>query len=354
MAVSWYSPSSILTPGGVAAGLSDLGQVIASAPERQAQIQRQMEADARAKRDQAIQEIQLGGGYSGTDEGLAGIAEQQRKEREAVALQRKIASDSAAASLRDLNERMSYRPVEQALASGVIPQGTGAMLRPDVAQAAAQRQQQIKMARDAMARQEQEARMQNYASGSYNPLTVPMDEMAIAERLSNEGQQDRYLKRRLVESQIAAQRETPGQRMAREQALLDARTRAQIARDEFNNEAKSLRELEDQLAQKEQMIWITFKGGKRPEDSWFIPESIWSRDDQSQYDAMVKERAILSALVQRRRQKLENDRRNFSVTGTPNGMQVQTGETQQQSETRRQDPNTGAWWTFNGKTWVQE
>lgn len=85
MAVPWYSPSAILTPGGVAAGLSDLGQVIASAPERQANIQRQMEADARAKRQAALEETQLTGVAS---PGLAG-------DPGAEALARRIAARQA-------------------------------------------------------------------------------------------------------------------------------------------------------------------------------------------------------------------------------------------------------------------
>lgn len=107
MAVSWYSPSAILTPGGVAAGLSDLWQVIASAPERQANIQRQMEADARAKRQAALEETQLTGVAS---PGLAG-------DPGAAALARRIAARQAmedAAEQRRATE-FGWRGQEQPL-----------------------------------------------------------------------------------------------------------------------------------------------------------------------------------------------------------------------------------------------
>jgi hypothetical protein len=129
-----------MSPGGVTAGLSDLAQVIASAPERQAAIQRQRDMDAReaarlqqAQRDQTIQEIQLGGGYSGEDAGLTGIYTQRQGELADAKAQRARAAEVAAYEVSQrpkLEEAREHEIAARAAANGTSnPPG----VRPEIA-----------------------------------------------------------------------------------------------------------------------------------------------------------------------------------------------------------------------------
>lgn len=175
MAVSWYSPSAVLTPGGVTAGLSDLAQVIASAPERQAQIQRQMEADARAQRDQALQEIQMGGTYVGPDQGLLGAAAQVAADRQAAREQRALHAKQIQAQI---DEQRLARESNQALHDAQI-QDLAA--KRSIAQNAAVYEGKL----------------------PYNDPSIPLSGRMAAISSDFRGAGDRALKQREIEADIA-------------------------------------------------------------------------------------------------------------------------------------------------------
>jgi hypothetical protein len=358
MAVSWYSPSAVLTPGGVTAGLSDLAGVIASAPERRARIEQQMAAESRANREAAINEIRAGGGYTGQDAGLASIAQRIQQDRDYVVADQQRRKQEAdlrmqgdQLALASQRRTAELAPVDRARTTGIPEQGT--FPRADVAQAAGmfavqEQERKAKIAREQQ-RSDEEA-MQNrasrYEAGAYNPLMTPIDEMGMAQQLSMQGWQKRDVEKRKQEAYIKSlENRTPSMTLDDKIKLEGAKSQFDREESEISAANKELRDMKEALMSRQKMFKAQYPTGK-PSDEIFSLES-WNGPNKRQleYQGAASDLETLSQSIKDREAELAAMRiRGAGVTGPQqNGMQVRTERTAVNDKGEKLVLRNGAW-----------
>ncbi len=292
MPVSWMQPSAIMTPGGVTAGLSDLAQVIASAPERQAAIQRQREADAREAARLAMAQTAQDRDY----EQQQLNAERIRQEMEVRAAQDQRNAEIADMELLGLTEK-----------TGAIPKGRSPDLR---FASAATRGAKTRAAAEAAQADKRKAEqigqgmemVQGVRRGDLPTSALPLPFAAQGMAAYLQGGADRARANRESDAKIKAletradrEYETPEQRAARELANRKAASESALQLMEERERLKAIREAEDALAKAEERFQLAGGAGPRPVDDW-----TWGDQGVGAYDAAKKfrddARARLEAL----------------------------------------------------------
>jgi hypothetical protein len=266
-----------MSPGGVTAGLSDLAQVIASAPERQAAIQRQRDMDAREAARLA----------------MAQTAQERDYEQQQLNAER-IRQSMLLANAEEARRRGGYN-VDQwkATNEGVLPDD---LKNDPVAQENVNRYRQNRIAADTAAKDkrkyeqtQQGMEMVKGVREGYLPTsTLPVTLAAQGVSAYMQGIGDQVRTKRESDAKIKAMENrgdrpwvTPEQALADKIALDNAQTLNDLYLRNSDTHRKDVTTAAKELRKKEEAFRAKYPTNTKPESHWY------NRADSEEYDARL-------------------------------------------------------------------